>query len=744
MSREVGGAFLYLVALHALFYHAVFQGGLVYGSDTILTGYPALSFAHHFYSISGHVPYWNPFSDCGAPFLTSFPWITLYPPVRWALALPPVLLLNLVPILHSVFGSVTLYLALRTWALGSTAGLVGSTLFAFAGRMPLFLYAGHLNALFVIQWTPLLVLFWGQFFRTGRAVFVTLAGIALGLQILAGYHQYVLLIHLLLIPFILFGFQGSLKSKLLHLGQYLAIGVSMSAIQWLPLWLAHEGSVRGFGLSWDYLLQYSVAPRAILSLFVPNLFGDGVREPFLLKGTFVWETTAYFGLTTLPFALASLRLRKQDLLLLGTALLFVLLSMGETFPALYKLVTLLVPPLRWFRAPGRFLAPAFFLYIFFVVRGVELFFPQKPSLSPASSGFRTKALFLLLLLAILSIPAVRVFWTGDDRAATLNPFPILIAISTALLVTFLLGGFGAAVRKTTRYACLFLIVMDLFAASGRYYTVTSLKRFAPLSFSFGSWRVLSTDKAFKFESQAPLHQIYNAGGIEALLPAPYNDFLNAAGQNPPETNQAVLNARGFPPVMSLASVRWIIADRFHPSFSRLVPTANSGPYRIFENPEAFPRAFFIRHVIGSSDRDETLRLMLTSYGKFHDLALVQNPWEETEFQKPAENPYQTRALPDEIAFSLPGSPGPTFLVLTDSYADGWEARVDGRPTQIYRTNWWMRGILLPPGSRSLLLRYQPPGLGVGRMITWTAVAISTLLLLIGFATRPRRLRVQRG
>ncbi len=233
-----------------------------------------------------------------------------------------------------------------------------------------------------------------------------------------------------------------------------------------------------------------------------------------------------------------------------------------------------------------------------------------------------------------------------------------------------------------------------------------------------------------------MHRTYNIGGLEPLLPGWYNDFVNAAMLTPLGTDQSVFQARGFPPIMSLASARWIIADRPHPSLASLTPKADWGRYRIFENPEAFPRAFFVKRTVQMTDRLETLRFMLTSHKLLRDLAILDAKLEPLEFEVPPRAPEEVKRLPDEIIYGLPPTSKPSFLVLTDSYATGWKALADGKSVPIYRTNWWMRGILIPPGSRTLVLRYRPPGLTTGSGITAAGVLLMLVSLL--FNTRPIR------
>jgi hypothetical protein len=61
---------------------------------------------------------------------------------------------------------------------------------------------------------------------------------------------------------------------------------------------------------------------------------------------------------------------------------------------------------------------------------------------------------------------------------------------------------------------------------------------------------------------------------------------------------------------------------------------------------------------------------------------------------------------------------PGLLVMADTWLPGWSARLDGRPVPIYRGNHAQRVIPLEEAGRhTILLRYTPPGLVLGGVVT---------------------------
>lgn len=71
---------------------------------------------------------------------------------------------------------------------------------------------------------------------------------------------------------------------------------------------------------------------------------------------------------------------------------------------------------------------------------------------------------------------------------------------------------------------------------------------------------------------------------------------------------------------------------------------------------------------------------------------------------------------------------PGLVYCAESHWDGWSAFVDGRPTTIRRANYGFRAVDVPSGSHMIELRYVPPGLRTGTIISVLAAAIIAVLL----------------
>ena len=157
---------------------------------------------------------------------------------------------------------------------------------------------------------------------------------------------------------------------------------------------------------------------------------------------------------------------------------------------------------------------------------------------------------------------------------------------------------------------------------------------------------------------------------------------------------------------------------------------------VYENLRALPRAWFVKEVQADA-AGQIYRAART--GQHHSLEdngifdfaavalldrLNQPPvGVQDASTKPELKSYQPNRLEIETR-----NPSQSFLVLSEVYYDGWEARVDGQPTKIYRTNYTLRGIVVPPGDHHIEFVYRPRSFRLGVM----GFAAGLLVLLIGW------------
>ncbi len=160
---------------------------------------------------------------------------------------------------------------------------------------------------------------------------------------------------------------------------------------------------------------------------------------------------------------------------------------------------------------------------------------------------------------------------------------------------------------------------------------------------------------------------------------------------------------------------------------------------IIRNPNALGSAWFVekRTVLPSSNMEiEQLSLVDLAKealidGSDFDLSSQDYTVDSTTSVRLTQ--YSTRRLRFETTNHHDG-----FIVFSEIYyPKGWIAKIDGKPTKIYRTNYALRGIEVPKGNHNITMDFEPKiyykALAIDKYGTYTFSILWTLSVVIFFA-----------
>ena len=200
-------------------------------------------------------------------------------------------------------------------------------------------------------------------------------------------------------------------------------------------------------------------------------------------------------------------------------------------------------------------------------------------------------------------------------------------------------------------------------------------------------------------------------------------------------------------VMDVMSVGYLISDHSVPlkSFKKL-EGLRDGP-TLWRNRTAMPRSYVVpRAVVGVGDFGETFARRLSERDPREGVLMRSDPLGEGDRQTytPAE---WTSHDPDVVTVRVE-TRAPGLLVVGNTWMPGWTAVVDGSPARVFRGNHCQQVVpIAKAGRHEVVLRYEPPGLVVGRAITaavliaWGGLGLARLGCLArrptwgGFAVR---------
>ncbi len=172
-----------------------------------------------------------------------------------------------------------------------------------------------------------------------------------------------------------------------------------------------------------------------------------------------------------------------------------------------------------------------------------------------------------------------------------------------------------------------------------------------------------------------------------------------------------------------------------------------GDIEIYENLRRLPRAWLAEDLQVKS-RDEVVQAIQT--GQFKDgtlfdpqkTALLEiEDFGGKEFLLPPVGKLNKAAVqltqytPQHIQIETDHN-APSFLVLSEIYYRGWDARIDGAKASVYRVNHTLRGLAVPAGKHRIEFVYRAPSLKTGLLYS----ALGALILLIGSVVSVLRVR----
>ena len=132
LSTGAGFALLLATFIVAWFPEVAFGTRSFVFRDFGMYGYPV---AHYFRESfwRGEVPLWNPYSNCGVPFLSQWSTLVCYPGSLFYLLLPLPWSLNAFCLVHLFLGGMGMYFFARRLTNNNTAGAIAGLAYSFNG-----------------------------------------------------------------------------------------------------------------------------------------------------------------------------------------------------------------------------------------------------------------------------------------------------------------------------------------------------------------------------------------------------------------------------------------------------------------------------------------------------------------------------------------------------------------------------------------------------------------------------------
>lgn len=555
---------------------------------------------------------------------------------------------------------------------------------------------------------------------------------------------------------------------------------------------AAAGGGGGGAMGWAKSMRWSQGPKELLTLIMANAFGGGGQTYWGPK-TFTEGPHYVGGVVAALSGLAVWRVRSRLTWGLSAGVLATMLfSLGKYIPLVNWPMFKFFPFFDAFRAPETWLSVSALglavlagigldyalrsendrqadldkawslLYAFGVVAGLIVFvMVGKGVLFDFENPRETQVVERIEQRPNLSRsnPQVRRFYQQleqrkDQRREALqaDAFRTLLALGVAVLFLWLYRRQTLSGWMTGGLVVL-IVLVDLWGVDRRYLGDDQFSRQSDLesqipTYSFdrflkdrmnesggmGHFRVYPLQAPYQNQAIASYHY-ESAGGYHGAKLQRYQDYLDyilqtTGGDGTPNEN-----------ALDLMNVRYILAKQKLPG-TRVAFRDEKTKTLVLENTDALPRAFFVGRTEVVQGAKETWQRLRDSSFNLRRKALLSESLDAPVTAVDSGSTTQVTLdsyTPPKVEWTVQTDAPRLFVASEVYYPVGWNAYLDGEKVPIQRVNYLLRGVHVPEGEHTLVMRFEPKADRYGRWIagTTTAGVYGGILLMLGLRYRRR-------
>ncbi|WP_373495318.1 hypothetical protein [Aquiflexum sp.] len=697
------------------------------------------------------------------------------------------------PVNSLFFGMVSMYILLLGFKVRPEFSIPGAIAFAFNTFHVISLDAGHNAKIWAICLIPLILAGIHLAFSGKRILGLALFAFGLMLQLKFNHLQITYYTVLIVAIYGLFQVIEAFKNKglpelgktmlVLVLGAVLAVGANLSRFATVLEYGTY--STRGTsnltstsdpsqqGLDKDYAFNWSQGKLETLTLLVPYLYGGASVEPllknskseealrsygaqqdqirdFIQNGRTYWGDQpgtggpSYGGAIMIFFFVLGLLFApsKEKYIFLSITLLSIILAWGKNLEWFNYAVFDYLLGYNKFRAVTMGLSMALFAIPVLGSLGLEhLFRTQDQKVLTknilialgASAGL---ALFFAVFAGMFSfrgqVDANFPDWLAEALQEDRKSIMRNSAFKSVLFILLSAGLIWAALKNkiSTQVAGLAIaaiLVIDLWMINKRYLNEDAFQ-YSPKEQFFakspaderiladkGYFRVLNLENPF---NDARTSYYFNSiGGYHGAKMKRYQEMIENVIS--PEIQAFIQKAQE-------GDFDWEGLNSLNMLNTKYI-MAGKAENAVFVNPQLNGYAWFPSSIQNVITDEEEINLVATMDTK--STATV-NEKDFGKVQSGNGNIDLNQISPNELTYSINAEKGGLVVFSEIYYPIGWKAFVNGEETDIIRTNYLLRGIVVPDGQSEVQMVFEPASYYATK--TWVVVfQYLTVLLLIG-------------
>lgn len=735
INRDIAAVFFLILIIAAYFFPLLFEDKTLFTRDLTVLAYPMKYLTYQAYH-AGKLPFWNPATYGGTPFLSVMYTGVLYPLNLIFFLNDFVTAFNWFYVVHYVLLVLSVYALTRHWELSIGASLCSAIMVLLGGfflSLPgttVHFYSG--------VWLPSIFLLYEKFLKDGKASFFLGTVICLACQILGGGPEYCILTVMTLFFWSITRADDAIWARKIMrctvaLIAVVAVSWGATAIQLFPTYSMLGESTRADGVFYDMHVLWSLLPSDMTSLLIPKDYKGYMYREGGGSESFSFFQSLYMGVFGVYFlCLGFLCLQEKEIRFWAiTFIVGIFFALGKHNP-LYHAIYDWFPLLRLFRYPEKFYFLAAFSQVFLVGYGVD-------TLAKSVYTNNPKSHFYYWLCFVLIITTVGIALATPERS--IAPSLAYLTIFGVSCYMFFSGKWHGGLLKSILFVMIFF---DLI-----------LNNYMLLPMIEKKFYETQPEAAIKINKDKDFFRLY-VGKIDGVP-----DKFNIPGF--PLLQYLNIKESLFPDLGSVYGIHyadgvsgWGLESRdqflwtriFHksPADKRLRMLKRSNvKYWIEPNTVtiedvthkkldvldgALPRAF----IVATARQGKDPQLLNTYYDASFDPlkeVLLSEPVVTDENRNSSDFAGSVEAihydLNQVVMQTRQNSTG--FLVLLDAWFPGWTVTVDEKPEHIFRANHFYRAVRMEAGEHTVAFSFEPVGFKMGSLITEI-----TVVLIIFFMT----------
>lgn len=755
---------LYALLAHVFYWKYLMPGNFGFATDTVAASYPVQVMGMRAIAENGSLPLWNPYIFSGMPLMASFSFHIIYP-VNWIFFVLPVdFAMNYQYVVHTFLMGIFFFMFMRHLGISRPASFVGGLLFMFNAHFISLLYPGHGGKIFTMTWLPVAMLFLDRGLNEKPFYNLTIMGLMVGMLFYGGHIQILFYCGIALLCFLIMrlvadvrmrGYRWALKGAA-GFAYAFALGALLYAVILLPAWEFKSYTHRAGGVvgasTYEFATSFSQPPEDMLYIPLQNPFGWGkyygpdtptTSDEFYRGRIGLRLSVDYFSVIGLLLALIGVVLvrNRYTWFFLGLACLTGFLALGM-FNPFYIYVYKYIPGFSIFRVPYAIMIlmpislsglAAFGLHRLFDIEKAG----QKKTVSYIVIGLAAVAAVTLATAFswsrslestgnwLLGFPWVQEMLWGDfsDLQQRLlffvkNLYIFVIFLSVALITVF---GYLKGIFKRKAFVLIVsvLVLAELWPIGWEFIKVIPVSSLEQKYFrETPEIKTMEADKDGMFRvftlvtnNELLYRGIQTLSGYHPVQLGYYEKTLNNFSFN----NQIIdmLNARylmlpkdpeyDFSNYPDLAA-RKELNDRYE-------LLADSDIF-FYKNRFAMPRGWLVNKAWRVDDQDQALEIISDPRFRPMDTAVLTEDLPQDAGIDPAsdlsgQKVEVTMFKPDSVEMKV-AAPADSLFIASEVWYPGWKAYIDGKATKIFRTNYLLRGVVMPKGEHTLLMKFSPP------------------------------------